>query len=278
MRKEPSFAQAFARHRLGMIGLFGITLVLLMGIVGPLFVTYPSGYNDTMPLSPPSAAYWLGTDSLGLNLFDQIVWGARTSLFISVTAVIVASLIGLPLGLVSGYFGGRAGALIDSVIEIAMTIPTLPLMILISAIAGPSTTTVAIVIGVFSWPTLARIVRNSTLKLARLPYVEAAIVLGIPRRTIMFKHILINAAGPALVDLTIVMATAVLTEAGLSYLGLGDPNAWSWGGILQTAFKGGQQFNAWWLIVFPSLAIMFFVVSFNLLGLGINETLNPKRD
>lgn len=278
MRKGPSFAQAFARHRLGMIGLVGIALVLLLGIVGPLFVPYPSGYNDAMPLSPPSAAYWLGTDSLGLNLFDQIVWGARTSLFISVTAVIVASLIGLPLGLVSGYFGGRAGALIDSVIEIAMTIPTLPLMILISAIAGPSTTTVAIVIGVFSWPTLARIVRNSTLKLARLPYVEAAIVLGIPRRTIMFKHILINAVGPALVDLTIVMATAVLTEAGLSYLGLGDPNAWSWGGILQTAFKGGQQFNAWWLIVFPSLSIMFFVVSFNLLGLGINETLNPKRD
>ena len=278
MRKQRSFAQAMASHRLGMIGFAGIALVLLVGILGPLFVPYPSGYNDAMPLAAPSAAHWLGTDSLGLELFDQIVWGARTSLFISVTAVVVASLIGLPLGLVSGYFGGRAGALIDSVIEIAMTIPTLPLMILISAIAGPSTTTVAIVIGVFSWPTLARIVRNSTLKLARLPYVEAAIVLGIPRRTIMFKHILINAAGPALVDLTIVMATAVLTEAGLSYLGLGDPNAWSWGGILQTAFKGGQQFNAWWLIVFPSLAIMFFVVSFNLLGLGINETLNPKRD
>ena len=278
MRKERSFAQAMAGHRLGMIGLAGITRVLLVGILGPMLVPYPSGYNDAMPLAPPSAAHWLGTDSLGLELFDQIVWGARTSLFISVTAVIVASVIGLPLGLISGYFGGRAGALIDSVIEIAMTIPTLPLMILISAIVGPSTTTVAIVIGIFSWPTLARIVRNSTLKLASLPYIEAAIVLGIPRRTIMFKHILINAAGPALVDLTIVMATAVLTEAGLSYLGLGDPNAWSWGGILQTAFKGGQQFNAWWLIVCPSLAIMFFVVSFNLLGLGINETLNPKRD
>ncbi len=278
MRRERSFAQAFASHRLGMVGLAGIVVVLMVGLLGPMVVPYPSGYNDAMPLSPPSAAHWLGTDSLGLNLLDQIVWGARTSLFISVTAVIVASVIGLPLGLVSGYFKGRIGGLIDSVIEIAMTIPTLPLMILISAIAGPSTTTVAIVIGVFSWPTLARIVRNSTLKLASLPYIEAAVVLGIPRRTIMFKHVLINAAGPALVDLTIVMATAVLTEAGLSYLGLGDPNAWSWGGILQNAFKGGQQFNAWWLIVFPSTAIMFFVVSFNLLGLGINETLNPKRE
>ena len=276
--RERSFVQSFAQHSLGRIGLAGIVVMLLVGIVGPLLVPYPSGYNDATPLALPSAQNWLGTDALGLNLFDQIVWGARTSLFISVTAVLVASGIGIPLGLVSGFLGGRVGGLIDSVIEIAMTIPTLPLMILISAIAGPSVSTVAVVIGVFSWPTLARIVRNSTLKLASLPYIEAAVILGIPRRTIMFKHILINAAGPALVDLTIIMATAVLTEAGLSYLGLGDPNAWSWGGILQTAFKGGQHFHAWWLIVFPSLAIMFFVISFNLLGLGINETLNPKRE
>lgn len=276
--REKSFVQSFSRHTLGMIGLAGIIIVVLVGLFGPMIVKFPAGYDEAMPLAAPSAKYWLGTDSLGLNLFNQIVWGARTSLLISLTAVAVASGIGIPLGLVAGYFKGRIGALIDSVIEIAMTIPTLPLMILISAISGPSVTTVAIVIGVFSWPTLARIVRNSTLKLAGLPYIEAAVILGIPRRTIMFKHILLNAAGPALVDLTIIMATAVLTEAGLSYLGLGDPNAWSWGGILQTAFRGGHHFHAWWLIVCPSLAIMFFVVSFNLLGLGINETLNPKRE
>lgn len=276
--REKSFAQAFSKHRLGMVGLVGIVIIVLLGILGPMLVPYPVGYDEAMPLTPPSGEHWLGTDGLGLNLFNQIVWGARTSLFISLTAVIVATGIGVPLGLVSGYFKGRIGAVIDSVIEIAMTIPTLPLMILISAISGPSVGTVAVVIGVFSWPTLARIVRNSTLKLSGLPYIEAAIVLGIPRRTIMFKHILLNAAGPALVDLTIIMATAVLTEAGLSYLGLGDPNAWSWGGILQTAFRAGQHFHAWWLIIFPSLAIMFFVVSFNLLGLGINETLNPKRE
>jgi peptide/nickel transport system permease protein len=276
--REKSFAESFSSHRLGMIGLVGIVVIVLVGTLGPMIVTYPEGYNEAMPLAAPSGEYWLGTDGLGLNLFNEIVWGARTSLFISLTAVVVATLIGVPLGLVSGYFKGKVGALIDSVVEIAMTIPTLPLMILISAITGPSVGTVAVVIGVFSWPTLARIVRNSTLKLSSLPFIEAAIVLGIPKPTIMFKHILLNAAGPALVDLTIIMATAVLTEAGLSYLGLGDPNAWSWGGILQTAFRAGQHFQACWLIVFPSLAIMFFVVSFNLLGLGINETLNPRRD
>lgn len=276
--REKSFVESFSKHPLGMIGLVGIVIIVAVGLFGPMVVTYPVGYNEAMPLAAPTLEHWLGTDGLGLSLIDEIVWGARTSLFISLTAVVVATCIGVPLGLVSGYFRGRLGALIDSVIEIAMTIPTLPLMILISAIAGPSVGTVAVVIGIFSWPTLARIVRNSTLKLANLPYIEAAVVLGIPKRTIMFKHILLNAVGPALVDLTIIMATAVLTEAGLSYLGLGDPNAWSWGGILQTAFRAGQHFHAWWLIVFPSLAIMFFVVSFNLLGLGINETLNPKRD
>jgi len=276
--RDIGFVESFSKHRLGMIGLTGIVIIVALGVFGPMVVAYPVGYNEAMPLAAPAREHWLGTDGLGLNLIDEIIWGARTSLFISLTAVAVATCIGVPLGLVSGYFRGRIGGLIDSVIEIAMTIPTLPLMILISAISGPSVGTVAVVIGVFSWPTLARIVRNSTLKLASLPYIEAAIVLGIPRRTIMFKHILLNAVGPALVDLTIIMATAVLTEAGLSYLGLGDPNAWSWGSILQNAFRAGHQFHAWWLIVFPSLAIMFFVVSFNLLGLGINETLNPKRD
>lgn len=276
--RDKSFAESFRKHRLGMVGLAGIIVIVALGVLGPFFVAYPVGYNEAMPLSGPGREHWMGTDGLGLDLIAEIVWGARTSLFISFTAVAVATVIGVPLGLVSGYFRGRLGGLIDSVIEIAMTIPTLPLMILISAISGPSVATVAIVIGVFSWPTLARIVRNSTLKLSAMPYVEAAIVLGIPKRTIMFKHILLNAAGPALVDLTLIMATAVLTEAGLSYLGLGDPNAWSWGGILQNAFRAGHHFMAWWLVVFPSIAIMFFVVSFNLLGLGINETLNPKRD
>jgi peptide/nickel transport system permease protein len=277
MRERP-FLKTFLRHRLGVIGLVGVLFVCLVGLIGPLMVPFPSGYDDASPLSPPGAERLLGTDGLGLNLAHQLIWGARTSLFISFTAVAVATVIGVPLGLISGYFRGQIGGLIDSLIEISMTLPTLPLMILISAISGPSTTTLAIVIGVFSWPTLARIVRNSTVKLVGLPFIEAAIVLGIPRHRIMFRHILMNAAGPALVDLTLVMASAVLTEAGLSYLGLGDPNAWSWGGILQNAFRAGQHFHAWWLIVFPSIAIMCFVISFNLLGIGISETLNPKRD
>ena len=274
--KEKTFIQSFMKHKLGVIGFFGVAIVVCLGIFAPLIAPYQHGYGEAMPLAKPSGENWLGTDALGLDLFAELVWGARTSMFISATAVLVAMLIGIPLGLVSGYFRGRIGALIDSIIEIALTIPTLPLMILISALAGASVRTVAVVIGIFAWPTLARITRNSSLRVSQLQYIEAAKILGVPTIFIMFKHILINLAGPVLVDLTIIMATAVLTEASLSYLGLGDPNAWSWGVILQNAFKAGHHFQAWWLVIFPSLAIMLYVISFNLLGIGINETLNPK--
>jgi peptide/nickel transport system permease protein len=274
--RERNFVESFSRHRLGMLGFAGVLVVVTVGLCAPLLASYQKGYGDAQPLAAPEREHLLGTDGLGLDLFAEIVWGARTSLLISGTAVLVAMLIGIPLGLVSGYFRGWIGALIDSVIEIAMTIPTLPLMILISAIAGASVRTVAVVIGIFAWPTLARLVRNSTLKVAQMQYIEAARILGVHTPVIMFKHILLNIAGPALVDLTIIMATAVLTESSLSYLGLGDPNAWSWGLVLQNAFRAGHHFRAWWLVVFPSLAIMLYVISFNLLGIGINETLNPR--
>jgi peptide/nickel transport system permease protein len=274
--REKTFLQSFVKHRLGMIGFVGVTLVVFFGVFAPVIAPYQKGYGEADPLVGPSTANLIGTDALGLDLFAEVVWGARTSIFISGTAVIVAMCIGIPLGLLSGFYRGRIGAAIDSIIEIAMTIPTLPLMILISALVGASIRAVAVVIGIFAWPTLARIVRNSSLKVCQLQYIEAAKILGVSTPAIMFKHILINIAGPVLVDLTIIMATAVLTESSLSYLGLGDPNAWSWGTVLQNAFRAGHHFRAWWLVVFPSLAIMFYVISFNLLGIGINETLNPK--
>jgi peptide/nickel transport system permease protein len=259
-----------------MVGLVGVCIVVLVGVFAPWIAPYQKGYGDALPLAVPSSEHFLGTDGLGLDLFAEIVWGARTSIFISGTAVLVAMVIGIPFGLISGYYRGKIGALIDSMIEISMTIPTLPLMILISALVGTSVRSLSVIIGIFAWPTLARIVRNSSLKVSQMQYIEAARVLGISTPSILFKHILLNIIGPALVDLTIIMATAVLTESSLSYLGLGDPNAWSWGVVLQNAFRAGHHFRAWWLVVFPSLSIMLYVISFNLLGIGINETLNPK--
>lgn len=278
MYNNKNFFQSFIRHKLGMIGLIGVLIIVLMGIFAPQIVEQPKGYGSDILLSP-GAGRIFGTDNLGLDIFGEIVWGARTSLYVSFVAVAVAMVIGLPAGLIAGYRKGKIGAIIDGIIDIFLTLPMLPLMIVISAIIGSSIANVAIIIGIFSWPSLARVTRNATLKISEMQYIEAARCLNIPSRKIIFKHILLNAAGPVLVNLTLIMATAVLSESGLSFLGLGDPTTWSWGTILKKAWDASAVIdtpNPWWWWLFPSAFIMLYVVSFNLLGTGINETLNPK--
>lgn len=273
-----TFVQAFFQKKLGVVGLIGVIFIVTLGLFAPFIVNYPKGYGNEI-LKPPSAQHWFGTDGLGLDIFAQVVWGARTSLYVSLMAVMVSALIGIPAGLISGYKKGWIGASIDALIDIFLTLPVLPLMIVIAAIVGSSVTNVAIVIGLFSWPSLARVTRNSTMKISEFQFIEAARCLGIPSRVILFKHVLLNIAGPVLVNLTLVMATAVLSESGLSFLGLGDPTTWSWGTILKKAWDAGAVIdtpNPWWWWFFTSLFIMIYVICFNLLGSGINESLNPK--
>lgn len=276
--RQRSFFQAFRRNRMGMVGMCIVLLIILTGLFAPLIASYPKGYGRNIE-APPSGLHWMGTDNLGLDIFSEVVWGARTSVYVSAMAVLCAALIGIPLGLISGYFRGRTGAVIDAIIEVFMTIPMMPLMIVIAAIAGASVTNVGIAIGILSWPSLARVARNATLRTAEMPFIEVSRSLGVPRRTILFRHVLLNIIGPVMVNLTIVMATAVLSESGLSFLGLGDPNTWSWGLILKKAWDTGALVKTpnptwWWL--FPSAAITLYVVSFNILGNAINDTLNPK--
>lgn len=279
MRESRSFTKAFLANRLGMIGLIGVLIVVLMGLFAPLIAPYPKGYGADILLAP-SADHWLGTDGLGLDIFAQLVWGARTSLYVSAMAVGVAAVIGIPAGLISGYKKGRVGAVIDSMIEIFLTLPVLPFMIVIAAIVGSSINNVAIVIGIFAWPSLARVTRNATLKVSEMQYIEAAKCLGIPSGSIIFKHILLNVFGPVMVNLTLIMATAVLSESSLSFLGLGDPEVWSWGAVVKKAWESGAIIdtpNPWWWWLSPSVFIIIYVVCFNLLGTGISETLNPKE-
>lgn len=269
------------RNKLGMIGFIGVVLILLVGIIGPLAIPYPSGYASDTSLTylPPSSAHWLGTDNLGLDVFAEIVWGARTSVYVSMIAVACSACIGIPLGLISGYCQGKIGAVIDTIIEIFMTLPMLPLMIVIAAVVGSSVTNVALVIGILSWPSLARVTRSSTMRTSEMQFIEVSRSLGVSRTKTLFKHVLLNIIGPVMVNLTLVMATSVLSEAGLSFLGLGDPNTWSWGLILKKAWGESAMFkpnNPYWWWLFPSVAIMIYVVCFNLLGNAINDTLNPK--
>lgn len=276
--KQRTFLQSFVRNKLGLLGLAGVLMIIIIGLCAPLIAPMPKGYG-TQILQPPGKGFVLGTDNLGLDVFAEIVWGARTSVYVSIVAVCCAALLGIPLGLTSGYFRGRVGALIDSLIEIFMTLPMLALNIVIAAIAGASVTNVAITIGVTSWPSLARVARNATMRVSEMPFIEVARSLGIAKRRILSRHVLINIVGPVMVNITLVMATAVLSESSLSFLGLGDPNTWSWGLILKKAWDTGALIKSpspvWWWI-FPSLAIMFYVVCFNILGNAINDTLNPK--
>lgn len=270
----------FLRNKLAVVGFCGVLLIVLMGIFAPVIADKPKGYGTEI-LLPPSTSHWFGTDNLGLDVFAEVVWGARTSLFVSLVAVTVAFFIGVPAGLISGYKKGAIGSIIDSLIDIFLTLPVLPLMIVIAAVLGSSVLNVAVIIGVFSWPSLARVTRNATLKVSELQFVESARCLGIPTSRIIFKHILLNIMGPILVNITLIMATAVLSEAGLSFLGLGDPTAWSWGVILKKAWENGAVIdtpNPWWWWFWPSVFITLYVVSFNLLGTGINDILNPKTN
>lgn len=278
MKERKGFLYYFVRNRNGMIGMIGVLLILLIGLVGPMLIAKPDGYTQDI-LQAPSALHWLGTDNIGRDIFAELVWGARTSLYVSVMAMLIAGAIGIPVGLLCGYNTGWLREVIDGFIDIFMTLPMLPLMIIIAAVMGTSITNVAIILGIFSWPQLARVTKNSTMKIREMQYIEACTCLGLSKPRILFKHILINATGPVFVNMTLVMASAVLTEASLSFLGLGDPTTWSWGTMLKRAWGQNAVIsspNPWWWWLLPSLCIVVYVVCFNLLGTAINDSLSPK--
>ncbi|SBW10853.1 Oligopeptide transport system permease protein AppC [uncultured Eubacteriales bacterium] len=278
MKERKSFLYYFVRNRNGMIGFVGVLFIVLLGLVGPLLVAKPEGYTADI-LMAPSVLHWLGTDNLGLDIFAELVWGARTSLYVSLLAMLISGVIGIPLGLICGYTKGWFSEIIDAFIDIFMTLPMLPLMIIVAAVMGTSITNVALILGVFSWPQLARVTKNSTLKIREMQYIEAAKCLGLPQRRVLFKHVLLNASGPVFVNMTLVMASAVLTEASLSFLGLGDPTTWSWGTVLKRAWSQNAVIsspNPWWWWLIPSLCIAVYVICFNLLGTALNDCLNPK--
>ena len=267
----------FFKHKIGVIGFIGVMIVFMVAILAPYIAEPAEGYGNAEDiLLSPSPQHIFGTDSMGLDIFSEVVWGARSSIKVGFIAVIVSIFIGVPIGLVSGYFKGPISTVAMGITDIFLTIPVLPLMIIIAAVVGNGINKVAVVIGLFSWPSLARITKAATLEVSNMQYIEAAKSLGIRTRRILIKHVLVNASAPILVNLTLIIATLILTESGLSFLGLGDPITWSWGRILQNAHRSGAFVSAWWFSLFPSLAIMFFVISFNFLGMGIREALNPK--
>jgi peptide/nickel transport system permease protein len=271
------FIKHFRRNVLGMIGLFGVLFLFVLALCAPLIADKPEGYGDMANmLQPPSKEYWFGTDALGLSIFDQVIWGTRVSLYVGFVSAFIAVIIGVPIGLIAGYYGGRISSIGMAITDIFLTLPILPLMIIMAAVLGTGISNIALIIGLFSWPQIARVTRAETMSISKRQYIEAARAVGAREYQILFKHVLLNAIPPILVNMTIIMGVAVISEAGLSFLGLGDPMSWSWGTILQNAHATGAIIKAWWHSLFPSIGIMILVLSFNFLGIGINEALNPR--
>lgn len=268
-------ARQFARKRVAVAGTLIITVFFVTALVAPYIAPYdPAVIELSNRLKGPSVKHWLGTDELGRDVFSRIIIGARITLVITMGAVGLALLIGTIMGLVAGYYGGGVDNLISRIIDVMMAMPGFLLAVAIIAVLGVGTTNVIIAVGIYSIPTFARIARASTLSARQQDYILAAEALGVRHRTIMLRHITPNILSPIIVHTTLRLATAILSASSLSFLGLGpQPPTPEWGAMLSAARN--YFTSAPLLIMFPGLAILSVALSFNLMGDGLRDALDP---
>ena len=268
-------------HRPGMIGLVILVLVVAMALAAPLLAD-SSGLRavnttDNPSFASPSEFGPLGTDAFGRDVLTQFIWGSRISLLVGVAATILAILIGSVVGIAAGFFGGRIGGLLMRLTEWFLVIPFLPLAIALAAILGPSIQNIIIVIGITSWPSTARLIHAQVLTLKEREYVDRSRALGASNWHLMTRHVLPNVSPLILANTTLTVPIVILSEATLSFLGLGDPRNASWGQMLDDAFEAGAvTIEAWWYIVPPGLGIMLVVLAFTLVGQALEEVLDPR--
>lgn len=265
---------AFRRNPMGIIASAMMVFLVLVAVCAPLLADYPEGFSSDV-LAPPSSAHWFGTDNLGRDVFAQVVWGTRVSLVVGFCASFLAIAIGVAVGVLGAYVP-RVDAVLRMIVDLSLSLPVLPLMILVAALAGPSLGTIILVISFFSWPEVARVVRSQALSVVNLPYMDAARVLGGRHSWIMRRHLLPAVAPVITVTVVLTASRAVLSEAGLSFLGLGDPSSWSWGRILYESQQSGSMTTAWWTTFFPSMAILMLVVAATLIAIAYNDARNLR--
>jgi peptide/nickel transport system permease protein len=277
---ESPSARAWRRLRKrksAVFGLFVIVLFVLIAIFAPLVAPYdPTQQSWTSIRKPPSLQHWLGTDESGRDLFSRVIFGARASLLAGVVSISIALGLGVPIGLLAGYGGRWIDAVIGRITDAMLAIPFLILAIALAAFLGPSLENAMIAIGLTAAPIFVRLTRGQVMAVKVEDYVEAARAVGNPPVRVAVKHILPNIMPALIVQATISIATAIIAEASLSFLGLGQqPPAPSWGSMLNTA----QRFltNAPWMAIWPGLAIFLAVLSFNILGDGLRDALDPRE-
>jgi len=255
--------------------LFFIIILVVTGVFAPIIAPYdPTKLLDT-PLLPPSREYLLGTDHVGRDVFSRIAYGARVSLVVGVVAQLLSAAIGMPLGLLAGFLGGRVDHLIMRVVDVFMAFPSVLLALLIAAILGPGLQNVIMALGVTGWTTMCRITRVQALSLREETFVESCRSMGASDTHIIARHILPNSLAPILVIATLGIATAIVGEASLSFLGMGiKPPQPSWGSMLSEA--RAYMFLSSTLAIFPGMAILLAVLGFNLVGDGLRDALDPR--
>jgi peptide/nickel transport system permease protein len=284
LRRRRAFAGAwreFRHNRPGMVGLAILVAAVTMALAAPLIADEAGlrAINATQnpTFASPAEFAPLGTDSLGRDTLTQFVWGARTSLLVGLTATILAVLIGSIVGIAAGFFGGWTGGVLMRVTEWFLVIPFLPLAIVLAAILGPSVKNIILVIGITSWPFPARLIRAQVLTLKQRDYVDRSRALGASNWHLMTRHILPAVSPVILATATLTVPIVILSEATLSFLGLGDPLNPSWGKLLDDAFETGAiTAEAWWTFGPPGLGIMLVALAFTLCGTALEEILDPR--
>lgn len=266
----------FKRHKPAVISLYVLLFLYALAIFAPILSTHDyRAVNPENRLAPPSAEHWFGTDDIGRDLFSRVLWGARISLSVGFVSAGFSVIIGTIVGATAGYFGGRIDDFLMRLTEVVMAFPTFFLLITVVSIFPRSIFNIMLVIGVTSWTGLARLVRAQFLTLKEQDFAEAARALGANHGRIIFRHILPNAVAPIIVNTSLAISGAILTESGLSFLGLGvtEPDP-SWGNILNR----GRGFirHAPWMIMVPGLFIFITIMAFNFVGDGLRDALDPR--
>jgi peptide/nickel transport system permease protein len=266
----------FRRNRFALAGGMVVVLLFLVSLLAPWITPFdPDALDLRNVLMPPSAVHWFGTDELGRDVFTRVLFGAKISLKVGFVAVGIAVLVGTIVGLVSAFYGGWIDSLLMRFVDIMLCFPTFFLILAVIAMLEPSIWYIMAIIGLTGWMGVARLVRAEVLSLRERDFVMAARAIGASDLRIIFRHLLPNALSPVLVSATLGVAGAILTESALSFLGIGvQPPTPSWGNIL-TSGKDYIEF-AWWLSLFPGLAILVTVLSYNLVGEGIRDAIDPR--
>ena len=275
MLNKKSILVFIKKTPIGFIGALFVIFLLFIAILAPYLTPYDPVSQDYQRFQSPNINHWLGTDSLGRDICSRIIQGTRVSMFVGLLAVTIALFLGTNLGIISGYYGGKIDTVLMRFIDVLLAFPGLVLAMLISGLLGPSLVNAMIAVGIMLTPSFARVTRGSVLTVKNEPYIASAKTIGCSNLYIILKYILPNIMVPLSVLFSISLSIAILAESALSFLGLGiQPPSPSWGGMLHQ----GRQFMeiAPWVAVFPGLAIMIAVLSFNFFGDGLRDGLDPK--